>query len=152
MAAPVEARVAAVRTLAMGMTTYQRGFEAALASAHSDINRAQAEFQQATARSRTAFDRATREAQARKAELDRCPENCEGLAHAHARAVVVRDECERRWERHHRALAKVESAAGDLLPAMRAIESSSGQAIPRGRKHIQKYAVILEEYLQRGAQ
>jgi hypothetical protein len=140
-----------VRTLATGITTYQRSFEAALASAHSDVRRAQAEFQQATARSRTAFDRATREAQARKAELDRCPENCQGLARAYAQAVVRRGECQRRWEKHQRALAKVEGAAGDLLATMRTIESSSGQAIPRGRRYIQEYAKILEEYLQRSA-
>jgi|GEM_PF-5010165 len=151
MTAPVEARVAAVKTLAAGLTTYERGFEAALASARSDINRAQAEFQQATARCQTAFDRAAREAEARKAELDRCRENCDGLARAYSRAVVLRDECKRRWEKHRQALAKVEASAGDLLSTMRTVEASSGQAIPRGRGHIQEYARILEGYLQRGA-
>jgi multidrug resistance efflux pump len=151
MAAPVDARVAAVRTLAAGMTTYQRGFESALSNARSDLNRSQAEFQQAVVRSRTAFDRASREAQARKAELDRCTENCGGLARAYADAVVVRDECERRWKRYRQAAAKVERAAADLLSTMRTIESSSGQAIPRGRRHIQEYAQILDEYLRRGA-
>lgn len=151
MAAPVEARVAAVRALADGLTTYQRHFEAALASARSDLNRAQADFQVSTARSQTAFENAAREAEARRLELDRCRENCEGLARAYRQAVVVRDECRRRWEKHKQAAAKVERAAADLLSTMRTIESSSGQAVPRGRKHIEEYSVILNQYLRRGA-
>jgi chromosome segregation ATPase len=151
MVAPVDARVAAVRTLADGLTTYQRGFESALASARSDLSRAQAEFQQATARRQTAFDRAARDVQARKVELDRCRANYDGLARAHAEAVVARDLAKRRWEKQKQALAKVERAASDLLSTMRTIEAASGQAIPRGRKHIQEYAAILDEYLRRGA-
>jgi hypothetical protein len=151
MAAPVEARVAAVRMVSDGLTTYERGFEAAVASARSDLNRAQAEFQQATARSQTAFDRAAREAEARKLELDRCQANCDELARAHALAVVVRDQARSGWEKHKQALAKIERGAGELLSTMRAIQASSSQAIPRGRKHIQEYGNILEQYLGRGA-
>lgn len=151
MAAPVEARVAAVRTLADGLTTYQRGFEAALAGARSDLNQAQADFQLRTARCQTAFDRASREAQARKAELDNCAENCEGLARAYANAVVVVDRCERRWQKHRQALTKIEGAATELQSSMRTIESSSAEAIPRGRKYVLEYASILDQYLHRGA-
>jgi hypothetical protein len=153
MSAPVHARVAAVRALADGLTTYQRAFEAAIASARSDLARAQAELQASTALSQTAFDRAAREEQARRAELDRSERgpDRDGLAQVHARAVVARDEAARRWERHKQALAKVERAGADLLSTLRAVEASSSQAIPRGRAHVQKYAAILEQYLARGA-
>ena len=151
MTAPVHARVSAVRTLADGLTTYQRGFEAALSSARSGVTRAQADLQVATARSQAEFDRAAREAQARKAELEQCRENCQAAAQAHARTVVARDQAQRRWERHKQALARVERAAAELRSTLRAIEASSGQAIPRGRSHIQQYAAILEQYLARGA-
>jgi chromosome segregation ATPase len=151
MAAPVEARVAAVRSLADGLTTYQRGLEAALAGARSDLNHAQADFQQRTARCQTAFERASREAQARKADLDRCAKNCGGLAQAYANAVVLRDQCERRWQKHRQALTKIEGAATELRSSMRTIEASSSEAIPRGRKYVQDYASILDQYLHRGA-
>ncbi|WP_121252282.1 hypothetical protein [Solirubrobacter pauli] len=140
-----------MRTLADGLTTYQRGFQAAIASARSDMTRAVADFQVATARSQASFDRAAREAAAREAELARCTERCEDLARAHARAVVHRDECRRHRDRHKQALAKVERAAEDLLATIQAVEGAAGQTIPRGRKHIQEYATILDQYLQRSA-
>ena len=151
MAAPVDARVAAVRALADGLTTYQRAFEAALASGRSDLSRAQADIQVREARANIAFDRAAREEEARKAELDRCRENCGGLAQAHAQAVAHRDQCERRWQIHRQARSKIERAGAELLSSMRAVESSTGQALPRGRRYVQEYASILEGYLARDA-
>jgi len=151
MAAPVEATVADVRTLGDGLTTYERAFEAALASARSDLNRAQAEFQQRTARKQTEFERAARAADARKEELDRCEKNCGELERAYAKAIVLRDEAKRRWEKHKQALAKVESSAAELLSTISTIKGSSGQAIPRGRRQIQQYAATLDQYLKREA-
>jgi hypothetical protein len=151
MAAPVEARVAAVRSLAAGLTTYQRAFEATLASARSDLNRAQADFQAREARAKIALDRAAREEEARRAELERCRENCGGLAQAHASAVARRDRCAREWQVNRQARDKVERAGAELLSTVRTIEGSTGQAIPRGRHYIQEYASILETYLAREA-
>jgi hypothetical protein len=151
MAAPVEARIAAVRSLADGLTTYQRAFEAALAGARSDLNRAQADFQAREARAKIAFDRATREEEARRSELDRCRENCGGLAQAHARAVAHRNQCERDWQINRQAKDKVERAGAELLSSMRAIQSSTARAIPRGRHYAQEYESILQGYLAREA-
>ena len=151
MGSPVDARVSAVRTLAHGLTTYERGLQSAIASARSDLNRACADMELRTAQAQTAFDRAAREAEARQAELDRCAENCSRLAHACRQAIIVRDECKRRWEKHKRALPLVQRAAADLLAIIRTIEARSADTIPRGRQHIQDYATILEDYLRRTA-
>jgi hypothetical protein len=151
MAAPVQARVQAVKDLAHGLATYERALGAAVASARSDINRAGAEFQVAVADSYRRLNAATHRVEGLRMDLARCERGCEGIASALGRAEVERQECERRVARNRQAEAQFHRTASELLSSLSAVRSAADATIPAGREAIRDYAEILTDYLARGA-
>lgn len=144
----VHARVGAVNEIGHGLASYGKATAAALSSARTDLNRAQAEFQLAVADSQRQLRAAERRTEMAAAALARCREGCGGLAQALARAQAEQQAAQRRHERKCQAQARFERAAADLSSTLRTIEASAGELLPAGRAFVQEYAQMLTEYLK----
>ena len=151
MAAPVQARVQAVKDLHNGLVTYERALGAALASARSDLNSADVEFQLAVIESQRRLHAAEHRVEGLRHELARCQEGCQGLANALARAEMERQQCERGVLRNQQAQARFQRAAAELRSSMGTVAAAAGNAIPSGREAILEYSQILTDYLSRQA-
>ena len=147
----VRARVSAVKDLSHALTTYERGFSAAAQSARSDLNAAGADLDLVVVRSQTDFDRAARRVEALRSDLAACQEHCEPIERQLSAATVERDRLERRWQVNKQARERFARAASELLSSIGSVESATLQATPAGRRYIQEYAQILQQYLGRSA-
>jgi chromosome segregation ATPase len=151
MTDPVHARVSAVKEIHHGLASYDRAFATALSSARADVNRAHAEMQLVVADSQRQLLAAERRTAMAQAELARCQEGCGALEQAVARARVQQADAQRRLERNRKAQAHLERAVAELSSTIRAVEASTGELVPAGRKFVQGYAEILSEYLASGS-
>jgi chromosome segregation ATPase len=144
----IHARVSAVKEIEHGLTSYGKSLNAALASARTDVNRAQAEFQLAVVDSQRRLLAAERRTEMAAADLARCREGCEALEQALARARVEQQEAKRRADGNRQAQARFERASTDLYSTLRTIETSANELVPAGRKFVKEYAEMLTEYLK----
>ncbi len=145
----VNARVGAVKEISHALATYERSLATALSSARSETQKAAATFQLAVAESHRRLRASERSTQEAVAELARCREGCEGLAHELARARAAEQAARQHLELTRRAEAKFQRAATDLLSTMRTIEASAAEHAPAGRRSVLEYAEILTDYLKR---
>lgn len=146
----IHARVSAVKEIGHGLASYGKSVGAALSSARTDVNRAQAEFQLAVADGQRRLLAAERRTEMAAAELARCRDGCGALEKDLATARVAEQEAQRRVVRNRQAQARFERASTDLYSTLRTIEQSANEMVPAGRKFVQEYAEMLTAYLKTG--
>lgn len=147
---PVQARVAAVKEIAHGVTSYERRLQQTLDIARRDLNQATAEFQATVLSSNREVLAAARRREGARAELARCRENCGHLERALADATAAERMATQRHAANKAGQAAFELAAGDLRASLTAAAAGIKQSVPAARRHIDEYAEILTHYLQTG--
>jgi len=146
----VKARITAVKEIAHGLGTYNRGLQSAVASARSDLNAVTAEFQLAVVGSQRRLQAAQNSTRAAAAALAACRENCGSQQQALSRARVQEDLADREHQSNKQAQSAYERVARDLLATLRTVTANAAQQVPSARQNVLEYAETLTAYLRSG--